>query len=101
MNYSPRNFHDPNSFHPERCLPLNASSPFANDDRAAFQPFFIGPRNCIGRNLAYTKMRIILARVLWKFDLELTDGSFWDKMEIMTTKAENPLLCRLKVREGL
>lgn len=46
-------------------------------------------------------MRIILARVLWKFDLELTDGSFWDKMEIMTTKAENPLLCRLKVREGL
>lgn len=34
------------------------------DDRQAFQPFVLGPRNCIGRNLAYAEIRLILAKVL-------------------------------------
>ena len=51
------------------------SSPFYNDRRDAFKPFSDGPRNCIGRNLAYHEMRLILAKVLWGFDLELAEGS--------------------------
>lgn len=38
------------------------------------QPFAVGPRNCIGRNLAYLEMRLILARLLWNFDVEASDG---------------------------
>lgn len=60
----------PEEFHPERWL---GDPRFANDDREVFQPFHIGPRSCIGRNLAYIEMRLILARVLWNFDLELAD----------------------------
>ncbi|PQE06866.1 cytochrome P450 protein [Rutstroemia sp. NJR-2017a BVV2] len=46
--HSPANFHDPERFAPERWL---ASPPneFFNDNTAAFQPFSMGPRNCIGK----------------------------------------------------
>ena len=37
-------------------------------------PFSFGPRNCLGKNLAYAEMRVILAKVLWHFDLELRPG---------------------------
>jgi cytochrome P450 len=39
------------------------------------QPFSVGPRNCIGRNLAYAEMRLILARIIFSFDLRLADDS--------------------------
>lgn len=76
--WSPRNFYDPAKFHPERWLSESTddpSSPFYNDNRAVFQPFGTGPRGCIGRNLAYKEMWLILARVLWNFDIELCEES--------------------------
>jgi cytochrome P450 len=46
---SSENFTDPESFHPERFL---GDSRFASDRKAAFQPFSVGPRNCIGKKYA-------------------------------------------------
>ncbi|KAF4461041.1 cytochrome P450 [Fusarium albosuccineum] len=72
MNHSPDNFLLPESFIPERWL----NEPrFNNDRKEAFQPFSFGPRNCLGKNLAYAEMRLILARVVWNFDLELDPKS--------------------------
>lgn len=71
--HHPQNFHRPEEFLPERWLP-NPPAEFANDDRGAFQPFSAGNRNCIGKNLAYAEMRLILAKVLYNFDIELDDG---------------------------
>ncbi|KAL1980637.1 hypothetical protein VTN96DRAFT_3888 [Rasamsonia emersonii] len=65
-------FTDPNHYHPERWL---GDSRFANDKREALQPFHVGPRNCLGRNLAYTEMRLILARVIYNFDLRIAEDS--------------------------
>lgn len=62
----------PDEFHPERWL---GDPRFANDEREIFQPFHVGPRNCVGKNLAYIEMRLILARVLWNFDIKLADDS--------------------------
>ena len=31
----------------------------------------MGIRNCIGRNLAYAEMRLIVAKLLWHFDIAL------------------------------
>ncbi|KAK1985268.1 cytochrome P450 [Colletotrichum cereale] len=87
MYHSDKHFRDPFGFHPERWLQDPA---FAGDNKEAFQPFHLGPRNCIGRNLAYLEARLILARVLWNFDLKLADDStdwaprqkiylFWEK----------------------
>ncbi|KAF2142717.1 uncharacterized protein K452DRAFT_248194 [Aplosporella prunicola CBS 121167] len=72
---SPRNFHAPTSFHPERWLANEAGPEFANDRRAVLEPFSFGPRNCIGKNLAYHEMRLILANIAWHFDLKLCPES--------------------------
>ncbi len=48
---SPENWFEPRVFHPERFLPesdLRFDSRFLKDDKAAFLPFSIGPRNCMG-----------------------------------------------------
>ncbi|KAF3760190.1 cytochrome P450 [Cryphonectria parasitica EP155] len=65
-------FTAPEEFHPERWL---GDPRFATDNRDIFQPFHVGPRNCVGRNLAYVEMRVILARTLWNFDLKLAEDS--------------------------
>ncbi|WQF84543.1 Putative cytochrome P450 [Colletotrichum destructivum] len=70
--HDPENFTLPDSFIPERWL----NDPrFAGDRRDGFQPFTVGPMNCIGRNLAYAEMRLILARLIWNFDMTLTEDS--------------------------
>ncbi|KAJ5207061.1 Cytochrome P450 E-class group I [Penicillium cf. griseofulvum] len=89
-NHSPANFTSPEQFIPERHLD---DPRFANDSKTAMQPFSFGPRNCIGRNLAYVEMRIILARMIFNFDMELDQleqnwmdqESFvlWDKPKLM------------------
>ncbi|RDW73342.1 hypothetical protein BP6252_07249 [Coleophoma cylindrospora] len=75
QNYSPLNYHQPKSFVPERWLP-NPPSPYCNDHLEAFEPFSLGPRNCLGKNLAWLEMRLILARVLYAFDLELVHDTW-------------------------
>lgn len=39
----------------------------------AFQPFLLGPRVCLGKNMAYMEMLSILARAVWMFDIENAD----------------------------
>ncbi|OBR03029.1 Averantin oxidoreductase [Colletotrichum higginsianum IMI 349063] len=50
--HSATNFTDPMEFAPERWLP-EAPDRFRNDNKEVFQPFLYGPRNCLGKNLAY------------------------------------------------
>ncbi|KAH8745301.1 benzoate 4-monooxygenase cytochrome P450 [Diaporthe sp. PMI_573] len=71
---SPSNFNRPQSFIPERWLPeatQDPSSSFYNDARDAVQTFSYGPRNCVGKHVAYNEMRTIMARLLWEFDMKL------------------------------
>ena len=69
-NHLSYNFKKPFEFHPERFL---GAEEFKDDDFGVLQPFSIGPRNCIGRNLAYSEMRLILAKLLYNFDFELDE----------------------------
>ncbi|KAJ3577291.1 hypothetical protein NPX13_g3277 [Xylaria arbuscula] len=63
----PANFHRPLEFIPDRWLE-NTLPEFQNDDQAVFKPFSVGPRDCIGKNLAWAEMRLILAHLVWNFD---------------------------------
>ena len=70
---SSSNFYQPAEFSPERWLEsanYHPSSPFASDKRDAFQPFGMGPRKCLGQVMAWAEMRLILARLLWTFDIK-------------------------------
>ncbi|KAH7324854.1 putative cytochrome P450 monooxygenase [Stachybotrys elegans] len=78
INRSPRYWTNPEEFIPERWM--GKDEIFANDRLDAMQVFSTGPRNCIGRNLAYAEMRLILARILFDFDLSLAeDSQDWTK----------------------
>ncbi|PSR86991.1 putative benzoate 4-monooxygenase cytochrome P450, partial [Coniella lustricola] len=74
---SEKNFRDPEEFIPERWL----GDPLYKDDRTdAFRPFQLGPRVCLGKNLAYAEMMSALARLFYYFDMSLTpDSSQWGK----------------------
>ncbi|KAI5867891.1 cytochrome P450 [Durotheca rogersii] len=93
--YSEINFHRAREFVPERWLPesvTNPASPFYHDRRDIHRPFSFGPRDCIGRNLAYHEVRLIMARVLWNFDLTLdakSDG--WHGQRIFSLWEKQPL----------
>jgi cytochrome P450 len=74
-NRQSRNFRHPNSFIPERFLNHDSKT----DDLSAFQPFGLGRHSCIGIKLAYAEMRLVLARLLYVFDISLADEKdIWD-----------------------
>ncbi|KAF2103452.1 cytochrome P450 [Rhizodiscina lignyota] len=93
--HSPSNFVRPDEFLPERWLDEenNKESEFSQDKKSALQPFHVGPRNCLGRNLAYFEMRLLMAMLLWNFDMELLPESedwidhpiylLWEKPQLM------------------
>ncbi|KAL7785758.1 cytochrome P450 [Trichoderma afarasin] len=75
--HNPEHFAEPDSYIPERWLPKSLpfyDAKFDNDNRAVFKPFSYGPRDCIGKNLAYSEMRLTLSRMLYRFDVELVPG---------------------------
>ncbi|KAI0602456.1 cytochrome P450 [Biscogniauxia sp. FL1348] len=92
--HSPINFKDPDSFVPERWLgdPL-----YADDAFEAHQPFSWGPRNCLGQSMAMHEMRLVLANLLFRFDLELCDKTQnWPDQLVYSLWVKNPLMCRIK-----
>ncbi|KAJ5503665.1 hypothetical protein N7463_006539 [Penicillium fimorum] len=93
---NPKNFTRPNEFLPER---WTGDARFTSDNKSAFQPFSYGPRNCIGKNLAYHEMRLILAKVIYNFDLSLLPESVgWEKQRTFMLWEKNKLLVHLKPR---
>lgn len=86
---SEKNFEAPFEFRPERWL----GSDF-NDDPEASQPFSMGPRGCLGRNLAWIELSLLLSKILWTYDIELLNkdvdwlrdsrmAMLWDKPKLM------------------
>ncbi|KAL8393908.1 hypothetical protein RB595_003606 [Gaeumannomyces hyphopodioides] len=83
--HNPENFVDPDEFLPQRFLP--ADHPMhdprleVGDSRALFKPFSHGPRDCIGKNLAYAEMHLVAARVFLRFDIELGESTSTDWLD--------------------
>ncbi|KAJ7638131.1 cytochrome P450 [Mycena rosella] len=48
---------------------------------AAFIPFSVGPSNCVGRNLAYQEMRMVVCTLMSKFDMRFEEGFDIDSWE--------------------
>ncbi|RDW60756.1 hypothetical protein BP6252_12139 [Coleophoma cylindrospora] len=95
--HSSRNWKDADSFIPERWLD---HPDYKDDNKSSSQPFSVGPRNCIGRNLAYAEMRVIIARLIWNFDMELSQESMnWmESLKIFGLWEKLPLMVKLTPR---
>ena len=98
---SPEVFHDPNRFDPERWL--DGDSVYAKDEHAAVQAFGIGPRSCIGRQFAMAELRVILARLIWNFDLHVVNSKAgrleWDDQQVFSIVQRQPFEVRLQLRD--
>ncbi|KAF7911958.1 uncharacterized protein EAE98_011715 [Botrytis deweyae] len=102
---NPDNFTDPNSFRPERwLLPTHPryDARYAKDNLACVKPFSHGPRDCLGKNLAYNEMRLIISRILFRLDYELLAGqeTWHNNQRAYLIWKKNPLNVRFTVRNN-
>ncbi|PNY24989.1 Isotrichodermin C-15 hydroxylase [Tolypocladium capitatum] len=103
MYNNPDYFADPDSFVPERWFPETHprhDERFQADNREIFKPFSHGPRDCIGKNLAYAEIRLIITRVLYRFDVELAfkQDDWHEKQKTFLVWEKGPLYIRLTPR---
>ncbi|KAJ0156687.1 Isotrichodermin C-15 hydroxylase [Colletotrichum tanaceti] len=92
----PDNWARPTEFVPERWL--HPEDPEWKDDRRdVHEPFSYGPRNCLGKNLAWLELRLLLAKTLWHYDMELCPGmEDWVVQKSYITWEKGPLMVTLK-----
>ncbi|KAI0396507.1 cytochrome P450 [Xylariaceae sp. FL0594] len=90
---SPANFKNPDKFVPERWL---GDPEYEDDNRDVHQPFSVGPRNCLGMNMAWHEMRLLLAMLVYEFDIESDVGPDWTDQKVYVIWDRKPLLCHMK-----
>ncbi|RAL16419.1 cytochrome P450 [Aspergillus homomorphus CBS 101889] len=89
-----RNFTSPNEFAPARWL--GGDERFRTDHPTrAFHPFSLGAHNCPGQNLAWMELRLVLARLLWRYDLTAVDLPVWEKQGIWWFWDKSPAVVRI------
>ncbi|KAK5989521.1 Cytochrome P450 monooxygenase astJ [Cladobotryum mycophilum] len=102
---NPDHWAEPDSFIPERWLsethPLYDPK-FKSDNHAIFKPFSFGARDCIGKNLAYSELRLIAARFMYRFDFELASkqDDWQNSQRIFGVWEKGPLNLLLKARNS-
>ncbi|KAK8016929.1 Cytochrome P450 [Apiospora rasikravindrae] len=75
---SDKYFRDPLSFRPQRWLPVDHplyDIRFSDDNLNAFFPFSLGPRGCLGKEMAWSQGRLFIAKLIWKFDITRAPGN--------------------------
>jgi cytochrome P450 len=102
MFRSETNFCSPQEFIPERWLRQDGSSPYSKDRQEAYQPFSMGPHGCLGQQLAWVELRIILTRLLWNFDMKVPEASKplqWTEQKIFWAWDKKPVKVALSVAQ--
>ncbi|KAH7122444.1 cytochrome P450 [Dendryphion nanum] len=96
---SPKNFPDPYTFKPERWDKEGKEK--GMDILNASNPFSLGARGCLGQNLAWMEMNLIICMIFWSFDLELVNTEMDlhrdSKMDSLWEKP--PLFVRITERQ--
>ncbi|MCJ1289044.1 hypothetical protein MMC34_000576 [Xylographa carneopallida] len=98
-NHSAANFTDPETFDPERWM---GGERYAGDRREVVQPFSVGARNCIGKNLANAEIRLLLGSLLYHFDLSLdaaATGPDWQAQKAWFVWQRKGLVVNVQERE--
>lgn len=84
----PRFFSHPEKFAPERWIENSAKGEKEKGEdkpavleKGAFIPFSAGPHMCVGRQLALIELRMLIARLVWEFEMGFGVG--WDEKKFM------------------
>ena len=82
---------EPQKFIPERWLGLQPSSPAEK----AFTPFSLGPRNCLGQNLARAELLLTISTIFRQLSVRLNEDMKPSEMEMEDRFAATPVGKRL------
>ncbi|XP_043930500.1 cholesterol 24-hydroxylase-like [Protopterus annectens] len=85
-------FKDPLTFNPDRFSP-DTPKPYY-----CYFPFSLGPRSCIGLVFAQMEAKLVLAKLLQRFEFEYVSNQSYEIMDIGSLKPRDGVVCRIKQR---
>jgi cytochrome P450 len=71
IHHNSEYFPEPFSFQPERQVLTPTNADAIATAHAAFCPFSLGARGCVGKGVAYVEVSLALAHLLWRYDIAL------------------------------
>uniref|UniRef100_A0A672ZWH3 Cholesterol 24-hydroxylase n=1 Tax=Sphaeramia orbicularis TaxID=375764 RepID=A0A672ZWH3_9TELE len=86
-------FKDPLTFDPERFHP-DAPKPYY-----CYYPFALGPRACLGKNFAQMEAKVVMAKLLQRFDFTLIPGQTFDLVDTGSLRPKSGVLCSIRHRK--
>ncbi|XP_005105974.1 cytochrome P450 4A24 [Aplysia californica] len=96
LHRNPEVWDRPDEFWPERFLPENMK----DLQHFSYIPFSAGSRNCIGQNFALNEEKVLIARMLRRYDMELAkDGPPVARNPQVVLKTEHGMWLTLKRRQ--
>ena len=94
-----RHFPAPAAFEPQRWLGEGGPSQAANAAKRVSMPFGAGPRLCPGRNLALLEMKMAMAMLLGRFDIESVETPDGGEAEEHLSFTMAPVGLRMRLHE--
>ncbi|KAJ0061134.1 hypothetical protein NL108_008813 [Boleophthalmus pectinirostris] len=85
-------FKDPLKFDPDRFHP-DAPKPYY-----CYYPFSLGHRSCLGQNFAQIEAKVVMAKLLQRFDFTLVPGQSFDIKDTGSLRPKSGVLCTIKHR---
>ncbi|XP_042175115.1 cholesterol 24-hydroxylase-like [Oncorhynchus tshawytscha] len=85
-------FEDPLKFDPERFHP-DAAKPYY-----CYYPFSLGPRSCLGQSFAQVEAKVVMAKLLQRFDFSLLPGQSFDILDTGTLRPKSGVVCNIRHR---
>ncbi|XP_063188954.1 cholesterol 24-hydroxylase [Chroicocephalus ridibundus] len=92
MGRMERYFKDPLTFNPDR-FSKDAPKPYY-----CYFPFSLGPRSCIGQVFAQMEAKVVMAKLLQRFEFQLVPGQSFELVEAGTFRPLDGVICKLKPR---
>uniref|UniRef100_A0A6I8Q9G2 Cholesterol 24-hydroxylase n=1 Tax=Xenopus tropicalis TaxID=8364 RepID=A0A6I8Q9G2_XENTR len=85
-------YKDPLMFNPDRFSP-DAPKPYFT-----YFPFSLGPRNCIGQVFSQMEAKVVMAKLLQRYEFELAEGQSFKILDTGTLRPLDGVICRLRPR---
>ncbi|XP_069714890.1 cholesterol 24-hydroxylase [Phaenicophaeus curvirostris] len=85
-------FKDPLTFNPDR-FSKDAPKPYY-----CYFPFSLGPRSCIGQVFAQMEAKVVMAKLLQRFEFQLVPGQSFKLLDAGTIRPLDGVMCKLKLR---
>ncbi|NWJ11113.1 CP46A hydroxylase, partial [Crypturellus undulatus] len=85
-------FKDPLTFDPQR-FSKEAPRPYYS-----YFPFSLGPRSCIGQVFSQMEAKVVMAKLLQRFEIQLVPGQSFKILDTGSLKPLDGVMCKLKPR---